>query len=102
MLLRLKLQLNAKHKIKCLALSISFGQCSNESALVNETEGSQRAPSKELAAARMACQLTEQYRCPVPFPTLQHSLSLLLSPAWQVRQKWEKKKRLCSASHPSS
>lgn len=67
--LRIKLQFAAKHKIKCLALRIRFCQCSKESVLVNEMQRSQRTPSEELAAASVACQLVEQYKCPVLIST---------------------------------
>lgn len=54
---------------------------------MNEIEGSQRTPSEELAAARTVCQFAEHRRCPVPFSTLQHSLSPPLLPVWQARQQ---------------
>lgn len=68
--LRVKLQFNAKHKIKCLALRIRFGQCSNESTLVNEMQRSQRTPSEGSPATRIACQLAGKYKCPVLISTL--------------------------------
>lgn len=42
MRLRINLQLNAKHKIKCSAQRTGFSQCSEESALVNEMLQSQK------------------------------------------------------------